>query len=669
MRVKTIKGKLVLYISTLVIAILIIGSLSTTFVSRSIIQTKEKEKLELKSEKSMAEINDWMDKMIDWEKAIADTYDYALKDKSNKEILSYLTEKLNANDGTILDTYIGFEDKSLIMVKGKPAPDFEFRTRPWYVAAKESNSVVVTDPYIDEVTGEMVITVAMPVHKDGKVNGVAGMDIYITKLIDLVSNVSEKNGTYGFLVDSSNKFIVHNNKKYILSSKRIVDISVINNGALKKAIKNNEKVFVSKDYDNEYKYFSINNISSCNWKIGIVTPKKVVSAESNFLLFLSLIINLIGIIAIIILIRFISNKILASIGELKQFASGDFSKESESVLKKGVAKGFKDEVEEIKYATKTVKKQIRDTILGTKSEADEVNKISDVASKNMEELSNELVGIDESIKAINEKADKAADLTKDLNDSSALIGEAINKVASKATESATQAEDITERADKLMREALQSQDNTNSIYEETHKQLQEAIEASKKVSDIQALTDEILSIANQTNLIALNASIEAARAGEAGKGFAVVAEEIRNLSDSSTEAVDKIQGVIAKVVDAVSYLNKCSSKLLDFMDKQVIKDYSSFVNTINQYKEDSIFYSNVSSDLQGTSEELNSTVNEMIGSISLIADLSKEIARETLKVSESTNTSNVNSVQVLQKMRELNETSEKLREIIGKFKV
>ena len=105
-----------------------------------------------------------MDKMIDWEKSIADTYDYALKDKSNEEILSYLTEKLNANDGTILDTYIGFEDKTLIMVKGNPGPDFEFRTRPWYVAAKKSNSVVVTDPYIDEITGEMVITIAMPVH-------------------------------------------------------------------------------------------------------------------------------------------------------------------------------------------------------------------------------------------------------------------------------------------------------------------------------------------------------------------------------------------------------------------------------------------------------------------------------------------------------------------------
>ena len=113
--------------------------------------------------------------------------------------------------------------------------------------------------------------------------------------------------------------------------------------------------------------------------------------------------------------------------------------------------------------------------------------------------------------------------------------------------------------------------------------MKRALEKSKEVKNINVLTESILQITEQTNLLSLNAAIEAARAGEAGKGFAVVANEIRNLAEDSRNAANKIQSMTMEVIKSVEDLASSSEKVLDFIGTKVIDDYKTMVSIGDQY--------------------------------------------------------------------------------------
>ena len=197
----------------------------------------------------------------------------------------------------------------------------------------------------------------------------------------------------------------------------------------------------------------------------------------------------------------------------------------------------------------------------------------------------------------------------------------------------------------------------------------ENVEATDKaVGEISAAVELINEIANQTNLLSLNASIEAARAGEAGKGFAVVANEISSLATQSNESADKIADVISMLVED----SKRSMRKMDEVKKFLDEQQSNLQNTIQEFSivEEGIVDTKKHSDsMDIKAKECDNSRQSVIDTISNLSAIAQENASITEETTASMQELNANINLVAQQAEEVKTQSEVLSQAIGFFTI
>ena len=179
-------------------------------------------------------------------------------------------------------------------------------------------------------------------------------------------------------------------------------------------------------------------------------------------------------------------------------------------------------------------------------------------------------------------------------------------------------EGMKERAAQLEKHAKETREVISDRVGEVMADLGTAIENSNSIQEVNLLTEEILSISNKTNLLALNASIEAARAGEAGKGFAVVAGQIGELANSSEDAANRIQTVNTVVTAAVLNLAENAKWMLDYLSETILPRFEGFVEAGEHYKEDAAHVEDIMKEVTARADSLNRTITTVSQSIALI---------------------------------------------------
>ena len=664
---RTIKGRLTVSMIGIVVASILLTTVGIiTVAGRQTIQDQTRA-LQLNADKYAEEINTW----IESEKMLADgtVESIAAGKMTETEFIQSVVDAHAEGRAELLNLYCGTNDSRFIWSNREieMPEDYDPVERGWYQQAAEAGKVIVTDPYCDALTGQMCTTIAAPVMIENELAGVIGLDVTLETVTELTGSINYEDGVYGFLLDSIGQYVAHENKEYeptaettVLAANILPELGGMITGS-------EHDIKKLKDYDGSICYFALTEISGCGWKLGVVVPAANVTGSLVTMIVIAVVTAMVIIAFVAVFMTGLIGRMLAPVQMLKQFASGDFSENT--VIETSIPKEYKNETEQISKATVEVKQQIREIILNTKQEAGNIGDIAEGTSETMTVLNKDISDITESADFVMKQIVTARELAESIKSSGQKLGIAIENVAGKAGEAAGQSNDITQRAGDHYKSANQSAEEAILLYQGTKTDLEQAIEDSQKVGEINALTEEILSISSQTNLLALNASIEASRAGEAGRGFAVVADEIRELADNSRKAVDKIRQVTEGVVENVAFLSKSSEKLLTFMSGKVMEDYQGMTELAQMYEKDAAFFSGISVDLGAASQEMNADMTEINASMVSITELVGEIAELMQKMNQSAKSSNENSGMVVKQMEELFRLSELLNQTVDSFKV
>lgn len=211
------------------------------------------------------------------------------------------------------------------------------------------------------------------------------------------------------------------------------------------------------------------------------------------------------------------------------------------------------------------------------------------------------------------------------------------------------------------------QESTNTIVKESRELSDEMQYLSEEIVNMKGITETISSISSSTNLLALNASIEAARAGESGKGFAVVAEEIKQLSEDTSNEIRKVNDLTQKVFESVKILSTESNELLVFLDETVLADYDKFASLANQYKEDANYYEETSGSMEHNAEEVMDAIQSISNVLENASSAQMELASAVESVNENLQNMTSSSESMTKETKNAMESVNALRETMEKF--
>lgn len=279
-------------------------------------------------------------------------------------------------------------------------------------------------------------------------------------------------------------------------------------------------------------------------------------------------------------------------------------------------------IEKLQEIMKSIRSHSENILVSSKEIADKINE----SGNNTNEVS---ATMDEIAAAMQE----ISATVEELSSGSENIFESIIHLTDKINDGNVLTKDIQNRSLNYKTEIENEKTNAVAIINEIKSTLEQSIENSKEAAQIQSLTENILQIASQTNLLSLNASIEAARAGEAGKGFSVVAAQISELAESSRTIAKNIQEISTLVTESVTGLSSDSKKLLEFVNNDVLTDYDKFVAISDNYYNDAVNVNNILEEFTNGTSALKTTMSEMNHGINDISTTIEESANGTNDIS------------------------------------
>lgn len=664
MKVKALKGvkaKLLLAIIpcvTLAMVLLIALSYSA---SKRIIINQAIEQLVAKSESEASEIETWTTGILSTLNMIQHDLNTMQMDDDTK--MAYLASLVDMNENFSLGVYIGDDKGNYLDATWVPDADYVVTERDWYREGLAHEEFTFGSPYLDENTGEYVVSASTLVKGEAGATTVAAADVYLNNVSERIARIDIMGTGRAFLVDGVTREILAHPDRELIG--RIVPDSgdevtdgvsvIIDNGSSEV-----ELITVGKE---DY-YVMLEPVDGTDWFLISSIKEDDILSDLYTLRWEMIVLLVLALIVISVVMYWTVHIIILPIQKLTvkidKIAEGDFTVD---ILPKG-----QDEISRMGYGMKSFVLSMRKMMGEISSISSQLNEQAEMSGEASESLygsasvqSDSMLQlkntVEELAKSVSEVAENATSL--------AIVVAETGENGSNARQKMIETVEISKKG----RNDMEQINLAMETVQESVKDLEESVDkVGNATEEIKKFAEIIGEIASQTNLLALNAAIEAARAGEAGRGFAVVSEEIGKLADNSEDSARRIYAITSEVnalvEDAVGK-TKISTRNINESNEMVRTASATFREIYHTVEDTNEIVQQIIENVQ--------KVDDVATSLAAITEEQSASAEEILSTSENLaeEASNVadNSGGVAQAAQNVAVNAEKLANEVNRFKI
>lgn len=540
------------------------ASMAGAYMEMRTEETPDRETMSLMAKGAAASSSDFFGVWVLWE---PDAFDGKDKDFIGNETLGNKEGRANAYWLREQGNELSYD----------PSDDYDHE--PYYLQPKGDKRLTLVPPYRDLDTAEKTLmsTVAMPLMDKGTFLGAIGIDIEMEFIQGLLKAVTPFETGYAVLISNTGDIVSDPLNTTVSDSLPSVSADV------RDKVRSGQPFVItdksSRDGSPVLCYYTPVKLESfaAPWYFMVALPLNKVTADAKRSLFIQLGVSLLALALLVGLVFYTANGVATPLRRIVSHANGIASGKYDGTLD---TRGFARELMELYEALRLMVRSLLDTMqkveessaesargaekarqaMGEaeqarkKTESDhkammEVAMRVDAVSQKVSETSQELTG---KITAAGRKSLEQNDLMSATASSITAMSDSIVSVSANAEDAAQYAERTGARANEgasIVNRTLEAVDGIRNEIETLDKQIAVLSKNTEAVGGILGLINDI---ADQTNLLALNAAIEAARAGEAGRGFAVVADEVRKLAEKTVEATRQVAESIKSIRDSMT---------------------------------------------------------------------------------------------------------------------
>ncbi|WP_070967738.1 methyl-accepting chemotaxis protein [Vibrio sonorensis] len=624
----TLKQKL---IGASVLAGMLMASVLTWLATEQLnIQTRQSvfTRAESLSKVATAGISDWIKIRKDIARAFNDF-------SQQEDVVPYL--QLARTAGGFDDIFLGTPEGD--MLRSHPERNragYDPRVRPWYKEAEKARQQIITTAYADAITQALLVTIAEPVHRNGKFVGVVGADVLIDQLVDDVIKLDAGKNAYTMLIDTQDGTVLAHPDRS-LSLKPVTQIvPSLTIGRIKEAARTGQVQLVNQNGREVIYFFS--QVPETSWIFAIEMDRATEEAGQTELVK-----------ELLITVAIITVFVIAILWWLVNFLFRDLTRVSKALEQ--IASGEGDLTQRLEPLSN-----------------DEVGKLASNFNIFIGNMHAMIVKLQQVSTALSEQARFTAEHASERSARIRTQQDEINMVATAINEMAAATQEIANNADNTAQSSAeavtacehgsgqvsQTQSSIQNLAHEVQVATTVIAELETHGRSISTILGTIQDIAEQTNLLALNAAIEAARAGEQGRGFAVVADEVRVLSQRTHASTQEIQQMIETLQGTTGKAVSIMGDSRNLADTSVV-DADSAAVSLNQIQHAVEKISDMATQIASAAEEQASVTSEITRNTVGIRDVSNELAQETHQAAEQAT--------------ELSELSHQLENEINRFKL